>query len=150
IGALVDRVERRRAMVACEIGQAVAVGAIVGLQPTAAPLLALVAVRSPFSSAFQAASRSVVVELVGDDDLESANALHGAGTTALEALGPLLAAVLLQFTSPRGLLGLDVVTVLVSPLLLVGLPRVVVAASEHGLVADARAGIAWMWRHASM
>ncbi|MEY2451779.1 MAG: hypothetical protein QOD92_1353 [Acidimicrobiaceae bacterium] len=146
-GAIVDRLEHRKTMVLCEVGQAVAVASIVIAQPTAAPLLALVAVQSLFASAFQAASRSAVADLVEDDELEAANALIGAGTHGLEALGPLLAALLLQFTTPRGLLGLDVLTFLISPLFLMGLPPIRHVPSTDGIVADARAGMAWMWKH---
>lgn len=85
-------------------------------------LLALVATGSLLSQLFQAAARSAVPDLVGDDDLEHANALIGGGAHGLEALGPLLAAVLLPFVSLRGLLAIDVVTFLVSALLLAGLP----------------------------
>jgi MFS family permease len=149
-GAIVDRFEHRTTMVLCEIGQAIAVGTIVLLQPTAAPLFALVAVQSLFASAFQAASRSAVVDLVDDDDLESANALIGAGTHGLEALGPLLAALLLQFTTPRGVLAVDVITFCLSPMLLAGLPVIRHATSQEGLVADVRAGLAWMTHHVTV
>jgi MFS family permease len=146
-GAIVDRFEHRTTMVLCEVGQAITVATIVLVQPTAALLFGLVAVQSLFASAFQAASRSAVPDLVEDGELETANALIGAGTHGLEALGPLLAALLLQFTTPRGLLGLDVLTFVVSPLLLLGLPKIFHAPSTEGIVADARAGISWMWQH---
>ncbi|MEY2421400.1 MAG: hypothetical protein QOI95_1467 [Acidimicrobiaceae bacterium] len=146
-GAIVDRFEHRSTMVLCEVAQALTVGTIVLLQPVAAPLFVVVAVQSQFASAFRAATRSAVADLVDDDDLEAANALIGAGTHGLEALGPLLAAVLLQFMTPRGVLGVDVLTFAVSPLLLAGLPRIRHTPSTDGIVADAKAGLAWMWRH---
>ena len=58
VGALVDRIELRRTMVICEVGQATLVGTIVLVQPKAAPLFVLVALQSLFASAFQAASRT--------------------------------------------------------------------------------------------
>ena len=106
--------------------------------------------QSLFASAFQAASRSAVVDLVDDADLETANALIGAGTHGLEALGPLLAALLLQFTTPRGVLAVDVVTFGISPVLLAGLPGIRHATSNDGLVADVRAGLAWMAQHVTV
>jgi MFS family permease len=118
IGVLADRLERRRALMICELGQAVAVGAIVVTKPPLVSLLALVATQSLLSHLFQATARSAVPDLVGDEDLEHANALIGGGTHGLEALGPLLAAALLPFLSPRGLLAIDAVTFLLSPLLL--------------------------------
>jgi MFS family permease len=148
VGTLVGRMELRSTMVVCEVGQATLVGTIVLVQPKAVPLFVLVALQSLFASAFQAASRTAVVDLVDDDDLEKANALIGAGTHGLEALGPLLAAGLLQFLEPRGLLGLDVLTFVVSGVLLAGLPRVGGRhESDSGLFTDARAGVGWMWRH---
>jgi MFS family permease len=148
VGAVVDRIEHRRTMVACELGQAIVVGTIVAVQPANAPLFALVATQSVLASAFQAASRSAVVDLVDDADLEAANSLIGAGTHGLEAAGPLLAALLLRFTSPRGVLAVDVLTFLVSPILLAALPRVTRGAGrESSMLTEARAGIAWMWKH---
>jgi MFS family permease len=87
-GAFADRLERRRALVICELGQAVTVGAIVVTQPPLVILLALVGTQSLLSQLFQAAARSAVPDLVGDEDLEHANALIGGGTHGLEALGP--------------------------------------------------------------
>ena len=108
---------------ACELGQALAIGVIVVAEPPLVPLLALVAMAACSANLFQAAARSAVPDLVADEDLERANALIGGGTHGLEALGPLLAAALLPFVSPLGLLAIDALTFLVSPLLLADLPR---------------------------
>ncbi|MEY2458263.1 MAG: hypothetical protein QOG30_93, partial [Acidimicrobiaceae bacterium] len=78
---------------------------------------------------------------------EAANVLIGAGTHGLEALGPLLAALLLQFMTPRGLLAADVLTFLISPALIAGLPRITRARSTDGVIADAKVGLLWVWRH---
>ena len=150
IGALADRLERRRALVICELGQAVAVGAIVVTQPPLVILLALVGTQSLLSQLFQAAARSAVPDLVGDEDLEHANALIGGGTHGLEALGPLLAAALLPFVSTRGLLAIDAITFLVSPLLLAGLPRLPRAPSSgprETISVAAWIGMRYIWRH---
>jgi MFS family permease len=148
LGTIADRTEARRTMVACELGQATAVGAIVVLQPPVAAVLGLVAVRSLMASTFQATSRSAVAELVDDADLERANTLLGFGTHGLEAIGPLLAAALLLVFDARDVLAFDVLTFLVSPLLLLGLPRLAVAIEpEAGLFRDARAGLGAIWQH---
>ena len=87
---------------------------------------------------------------MADEDLEHANALIGGGTFGLEALGPLLAAALLPFMSPLGLLALDAVTFLVSPLLLAGLPRMLSAfrsGQNETLSVAARTGIRFIWSH---
>ena len=150
IGVLADRLERRRTLIICELGQALAIGAIVVAEPPLAPLLALVAIQSLLAHLFQAAARSAVPDLVADEDLEHANALIGGGTYGLEALGPLLAAALLPFLSPLGLLAIDAVTFLVSPLLLAGLPRMPSAVRpgpHETLSAAARTGIRYIWHH---
>lgn len=150
IGVVADRLERRRLLIVCELGQALAVGTIVMVEPPLGGLLVLVAMGSLLATLFQAAARSAVPDLVDDEDLERANALIGGGTSGLEALGPLLAAVLLPFMSPLGLLGIDAVTFLVSPLLLAGLPRMPSAfrPEQHETVsAAARTGIRYIWRH---
>ena len=149
IGVLADRLERRRTLVMCELGQALAIGAIVVTEPPLLPLLALVAIAAVLAHLFQAVARSTVPDLVADEDLERANALIGGGTHGLEALGPLLAAALLPFLNPLGLLAIDALTFLVSPLLLVGLPKLagVPSGERESASAAARTGIRFIWRH---
>ena len=149
VGVIADRMERRRLLIICELGQAVAIGTIVVVEPPLVALLVLVAIQSLMANLFQAAARSAVPDLVADEDLERANALIGGGTHGLEALGPLLAAVLLPFVSPQGVLGIDAVTFLVSPLLLAGLPLMPssVRTGQHESVsAAARSGMRYIWR----
>jgi MFS family permease len=150
IGAISDRLERRRLLIVCELGQALAIGIIAITAPPLSVLLVLVAAAGLLGSLFQAAARSAVPEMVADHELEHANALIGGGTYGLEALGPLIAAVLLPFMSPSGVLAIDAVTFLVSPLLLAGLPRMpsAVRSDQHESVpAAARTGIRYIWRH---
>lgn len=148
VGTIADRTEARHTMIVCELGQAVAVGAIVLFQPATPVVLALVAARSLVAGVFQATSRSAVAELVEDADLEQANTVLGFGTHGLEAIGPLLAAGLLLVFNARDVLALDVATFLVAPILLLGLPRLAVAVeSGHGVLHDARAGLGAIWQH---
>ena len=150
IGVVADRLERRRLLIICELGQALAIGAFVIAEPPLGVLLLLVAIGGLLSGLFQASARSAVPDLVADEDLEHANALIGGGTFGLEALGPLLAALLLRFMSPLGLLAIDAVTFLVSPLLLVGLPRMLSAfrsGKDETVSAAARTGIRYIWGH---
>ena len=147
LGAIADRTDARRTMITCELGQAAAVGLIVVLEPPLAVLLLLVAVRALLAATFQATSRSIVAELVDDADLEQANTVLGAGTYGLEALGPLLAAALLLGLEPRGVLAIDAVTFLLSPLLLAGLPRATASLEREPLFAGARVGLGAIWDH---
>ena len=147
LGTIADRTDARVAMIGCELGQAVAVGLIVLTEPPLAVLLLLVAARSVLAGIFQATSRSIVGELIDDADLEAANTVIGAGTHGLEALGPLLAALLLVFIEPRGVLAIDALTFLVSPLLLAGLPRATAEIAHERLFAGARVGLGAIWEH---
>jgi MFS family permease len=148
VGVVADRLERRRLLIICELGQALAIGTIVIAKPPLVPLLVLVAIQSVAATMFQAAARSAVPDLVADEDLERANALIGGGTHGLEALGPLLAAVLLPFLSPLGLLAIDALTFFVSSLLLAGLPLMPssVRSGQHETVsAAAHSGVRYIW-----
>jgi MFS family permease len=155
LGVVADRAARRRTMVACELGQALAIGAIALLRPPLPALLGLVAAQSVLAATFQAAARGAVAELVDDAELEGANAVLGAGTYGLEAAGPLLVALLLPVLSVPGVLLLDALSFLASPLLLAGLPPLPPAApaaagthaeAEGGLPRQAAAGLRVLWR----
>lgn len=147
LGAIADRTDARRTMIACELGQAVAVGLIVVLQPAIAVVLVLVAGRALLAATFQATSRSIVPELVDDADLERANTVLGVGTDGLEAAGPLVAAALLLGLEPRGVLAIDAATFLLSPLLLLGVPRATAEVPSETLFAGARVGVGAIWQH---
>ena len=147
LGAVADRVDARRLLVTCELAQAAVVATIVVLAPPVAIVLLLVALRSLLASTFAAASRSVVAELVDDADLERANTVIGMGTHGLEAVGPLIAAALLLAFEPRHVLAFDVLTFLVSPLLLAALPRRRVTVLPERLLAGALAGLGAVRAH---
>lgn len=141
LGAIADRTDGRRTMVVCELGQAALVALIVGLTPSVGVVLVLFALRSLLAATFQAASRSAIADLVDDADLEVANSVIGFGTHGLEAIGPLVAAGLLLVLDPLDVLVVDVATFLVSPMFLVGLPRLAVTIEPASLFTDVRAGL---------
>ncbi|KAB2340029.1 MFS transporter [Actinomadura rudentiformis] len=123
-GVIADRFELRRVMIVSELAQAALI-AVIALGITVFPLpliLALVALRSIAGHIFQPASRAVVPALVRDRDLEGANAAIGFGTNGGEALGPLLAALLLPLLDVRGVLLIDAASFLLSAALLAFLP----------------------------
>jgi MFS family permease len=105
-GTVDDRFDRKRAMVAFELVQGLLV-AVTALWPPLTPLLSLVALRAAAGQVVQPASRAVVPAVVGDRDLERANAAVGIGTDGGEALGPLAAALLLPALEVRGVLLMD-------------------------------------------
>lgn len=122
-GLVVDRFDRRWLMVWLEWAQAAVVVGIALLSLPLGVLLLLVATHSIFSMVFQTAARSAVPHVVGDHDLETANSLLGAGTYGLEALGPVLTALLVPFVGIRGVLVIDAATFVIAGIALIGLPR---------------------------
>lgn len=148
-GAIGDRFDLRKVMIACELAQGAIVLVIALTLPGLPVLLALVAVRGLAAQVFQAASRSAVASLVDDAELARANAALGAGTYGLEALGPLAAAALIPLVGLRGVLLVDAATFAVSALLLVALPRLrahVDHATPERFLAASRAGVAYLVR----
>jgi MFS family permease len=160
-GAVSDRHDPRRVMVAAEVVQAALLAVIALTMPPLPVLLALVAARALAGQVFQPASRAAVPALVDGDDLPAANAAVGFGTHASEAAGPLLAAALLPLVGVRGVLLLDAASFLASAALLATLPRLspgsssgtasTEAAAEEtatrgSLLGDARAGLGYTAR----
>jgi MFS family permease len=147
-GAIGDRFDLRRVMVGCELAQGVLVAVMAFTLPPLPVLLVLVAVRSIVAQVFQAGSRSAVPALVADKDLETANSTLGAGTNGLEAIGPLVAAVLFLVLDVRGILLIDAATFAVSAVLLSRLPSLP-PAPEHrdaSLLSNAKEGLGYIWR----
>lgn len=104
IGAWVDRLDRRRVLVATDLARA-AVIATVPLLSTLGLLevwwiYGVSFVATTLTIAFDAARFAVVPRLVGRTDLVAANGHLSAGTHAAHVLGPLLAGVLLAFGLP--------------------------------------------------
>jgi MFS family permease len=129
-GTLVDRVEQRRLMRACELGQGLLVAAIAVFTPPFLPLLVLVTAVACLATLFAPAGRSAVPVLVADDERLSANALLGLSLNAQVAIGPALGGILVTTTGTRGALLFDAATFFGSALLLRGLPAL--HAEAHG------------------
>ena len=138
-GALADRVDMRRLMIACEVLQAVAVIAMAVSLDWLAVVFALVVARSILAATIGPAARSGVSRIVADADLEAANAVLGFGTFGFEAVGAAMAAALVPLIGTRGALLVDAGTFVVSALVLVGLP--VLAPAGDGL--DATGVTSW-------
>jgi MFS family permease len=164
-GAISDRLDRRAVMVGCELVQGAVVGIIAVMLPGLPLLLVLVGLQACVAAIFQPASRTAVPGLVADKYLERANAAIGFGTNGMDGFAPLAGAALLAWLSIRDLLLVDAATFAISAILLVGLPALrsrspapgspgerVQQAHRSGwsigaqLLADARAGLAFLWR----
>ncbi|WP_211239612.1 MFS transporter [Jiangella gansuensis] len=150
-GALSDRFDRKRVMIASELVQAVLLAAIALSLPPLPLLLALVGVRALAGQAFLPASRAAVATLVPPRDHAAANSALGLATNGGEAAGPLLAAALFPLVGIVGVLLVDAATFLLSAALLVGLPPlppspVDGAEPRASLAGDARDGLVFIWR----
>lgn len=148
-GTISDRFDLKRVMVGCELAQAGLMAVIALWLPPLPVLLALVALRAIAGQIFQPASRAAVPGVVADRDLESANAAMGIGTNGGEALGPLLAALLVPVLDTRGVLLLDAATFVASAALLTFLPSThrdsPLDTPRATFLADALAGLRYIW-----
>jgi MFS family permease len=144
-GALADRFDLRRLMVASELVQGGLIAAIALTLPPLPVLLVLVALRAVAGQVFLPASRAAVPALVADDDLPAANSVVGFGANAGEVLGPLVAAALVGSLGVSGVLLVDAASFLVSALVLLALPPLRPRAAGHEpLLASARAGLRFL------
>jgi MFS family permease len=172
-GTVSDRLDKGAVMVGCELVQGVVVAVIALALPGLPLLLLLVAAQSCVAAVFQPASRSAVPDLVPDADLERANAAIGFGTNGMDGFAPLAGAALLAWLSVRDLLLVDTATFAISAVLLISLPALRVRSpggdrpaadrlagdrlaaspariSAVRLLADAREGLAYLWRDKAM
>jgi len=135
-GALADRVDQRRLLLACELGQAALFGAIALLLPPFPLLLALVLAATALAALALPAGRSAVPILAGPGEATAAYALLGSGGSLGRALGPALGGLLLAAVGPRGALALDVASFVAAAALLRGLPALPPAPRAHDAPTD--------------
>jgi MFS family permease len=149
LGAVADRVDRRRAMIVCELGQAAVYGLIALLLPPYAGLLVFVGVATLLSRTFSAASKSTIPALVERDELMSANALINTVFNLQVALGPALGGLLVAVSGSQTAIAVDAATFLVSALIMLRLPPIPPAGdggAETSLLEETREGMAYLWR----
>ncbi|MEI8240133.1 MAG: MFS transporter, partial [Actinomycetota bacterium] len=123
-GALADRFDRRRLLIALDVSRAIAMLLLAILVSRHAPLPAVIAVvlvtytlAAPYRPALTAALPLVTPER----DLGPASAVLGTVRQSLTFLGPLAGVVLLQVSSPAWTIAANGVTFLVSALLITGI-----------------------------
>jgi MFS family permease len=156
IGAWVDRVDRKRLMIAVDVLMALALAVI--------PILALVhqlnvlwiyAVQFTVSSlglVFEQAEFTAIPSLVGDIDLVTANGRINASYQASEVAGPTIAGAIATVVSIPALLVIDSVSYLVSATMLatikVGFNRSTrEAKGTTRILADIGEGLRYVWSH---
>jgi MFS family permease len=149
-GAIVDRVEQRSLMVACDLGQAAIFGTIAWLQPSFPVLLALVALAAVLDTLFAPAGRSALPALVRPEQLMRANAWIGMSLNVQVAAGPVLGGLLYSWLGGRGALAANALSFVLSALLLWGLPPLRPPADggeARGFLAVGMDGLRFAWRN---
>ena len=149
-GAIVDRVEQRSLMVACDLGQAAIFGTIALLQPSFSVLLALVALAAVLDTLFAPAGRSALPALVRPEQLMRANAWIGMSLNVQVAAGPVLGGLLYSWLGGRGALAANALSFVLSALFLLGLPPLRAPADggeARGFLAVGMDGLRFAWRN---
>lgn len=152
-GTLADRIDQRRLMVWCDGGQALLFGVIAIFLPPLPVLLALVACTSVLATFFLPAGRGALPALVGKDEIVPANALLSSGFNLSLAVGPGLGGLLVVLSGVRGALLIDVLSFVVSVVLLLRLPALQPSESEIGddgrwaFFQETREGLIYLSQH---
>ena len=117
-GAVLDRADRRRAMLLADVGRGILMLAIPLLWfsdvPVLAPLFLITLLMSILSSLFGAGSSALIPRLVQNDDLTNAYALFEAAESVAWIAGPLVAGALATWFGLASALVVDAVSFFVS------------------------------------
>jgi predicted MFS family arabinose efflux permease len=116
-GALGDRFDRRRVMIASDLAGAVCFGAMALVEDPGA-LLAVGFVTAIVESPFWSASAAAIPNLVGEDDLAWANGLVQMGSNAGIMVGPAAGGALLAAVGPGSVFAANAVSFVVSAALI--------------------------------
>jgi hypothetical protein len=157
LGALMDRVNRKRMMILTDLGRA----AVIVVLPVLAlsgelrvgDIYAVAFVQSALGILFNCGEFAAIPGLVGRDDLVAANGRIMATNSAGQIAGPILAGLLVTLMPAADLLFFDAATFLVSAASLAAIRRSFNAADRSGparagvtsLLGDVRAGLQYVW-----
>ena len=157
LGALVDRVNRKRMMLLTDVAR----GGVILILPVLAlagtldvsVIYAVAFVQSTLGILFTCGEFAAIPSLVGRDDLVAANGRIMATNYAGQVIGPVLAGALVALVSPANLLFFDAGSFFVSALSLAvirrsfdGVDRPTPAASGlKGLLEDVKDGLRYVW-----
>jgi hypothetical protein len=150
-GALVDRWDRRRTMIACDALSAVVMFVLAGLCAVGYlkvwPIYLAVGASSLFNAFRTPAFAASIPLLASRDELPRVNGVAQSGNAVAEMIGPLLAGVLVGSMSLQGILIIDALSFLVSmaSLMAANIPRPEYSAGHKraGLLREAAIG----WRY---
>jgi transmembrane secretion effector len=157
LGAVADRVDRKRMMLLTDVGRALVIGVLPVLALSGALrvdyIYAVAFVQSTLGILFNCGEFAAIPSLVGRDDLVAANGRIMATNSAGQILGPILAGVLVTLMSPADLLFFDAASFFVSAVSLALIRRSFNGADRadtakpgvSGLLRDVRDGLHYVW-----
>ncbi|MDQ2913814.1 MAG: MFS transporter [Chloroflexota bacterium] len=151
-GAIADAIGHRRAMIACDFGRVLFVGAVPVVLALGFPLVAayiLVFAAAVCGAIFNPARMALLPRIVTRDSLPAANSLIYSSDRAVEVLGAVAAGLLVASIGDRAFY-VDAVTFLVSGIALLRI-QVEEEARPLALVSIAREaleGVRFLWSHA--
>ena len=156
-GAFADRSDRRRMMLAADLGRAVLtafipLSAALGI-PTMAVILVIAAPESVLGTIFLAAYTAATPALVGRSRIGTATAVFEAVYSFGYILGPIIAGVLVGVVGPTTTLGIDAASFLISALALSLVRRPLIAPPDRPathILADVREGISYVATHSML
>jgi MFS family permease len=145
-GGIADRVDLRKMLIGCDLGQAAVFAAIATL-PSFGILIALSALTTTLQTSYGPARTAMVPNLVAEDELIPANALLGTATNLYVAVGPLVGGLLFAAIGPAAALLVNAASYLGSAALTSTLPPTPPAPeTEHeGLFAATATGARFIW-----
>ncbi|HEX8739003.1 MAG TPA: MFS transporter [Casimicrobiaceae bacterium] len=153
-GALIDRWDRKRVMIVCDVGRAVAVASIpVALAfdaLTLAQIYAAALIEGSLFVLFNIAEVAALPRVVATAELPQAAAQNEAGFAAASIAGPSFGTALYQWLGRGAPFVADALSYVVSVLSLVAIRsafRDAPAAVRRNLHAEIAEGLVWLWRN---
>jgi MFS family permease len=144
-GALGDRFDRRKVMIASDLAAAGVFGAM-ALVHSPPILLALAFFSALAESPFFSASAAAIPNFVGDEDLAWANGMVGVGRNAGIVLGPLLGGVLVATIGAGAVFAINAVSFVFSAALVASVRRPFSGRRDEGSeYRGLRAGFRYLW-----
>jgi MFS family permease len=143
LGALVDRLPRRRLMIAADLVRA-AVFAVLPFAPSAGAIVALAFVAGVASAFFRPAVLAGLPNTVAEEELPLANGLLQSSDFLTTVIGPILGAALVAGTSPGWAYGVNALSFLFSAVLLVRIAPSLMQSEQslsRGHFADLKEGL---------
>ena len=155
IGAWVDRVDRKRVMIAADLARAMVISTIPALalvdRLTVGWVFVVAFVNATISIAFDASQFAAIPNLVPTDDLVTANGRVQASFAGATILGPLIAGGLIALVPVEAIFAIDAVSFLLSAICLSLIVRSFNTADEPAargsIRSDVAEGLRYVWGH---